>query len=196
MGGFSGWFGGCQNQDFQDGRIFRMGRSKHLRPFGYAQGRPARRRATRLVNFACSICSICSICTVPKLEGERSGFGNSPSASALKLLYACSICPVSALTAPVLGRFAEKPDARVLSDAWSKRSSALGIVRDRIGLRLLAREVMSIIVSGHSCSCQGVRGCQGLFIVHEPRIVIPSRPFPPFLLSTAERSRRAALSRR
>ena len=60
-----------------------MGRSKHLRPFGYAQGRPARRRATRLVNFACSICSFC---TVPKLEGERSGFGNSPSESALKLL--------------------------------------------------------------------------------------------------------------
>ena len=43
-----------------------------------------------------------------KLEGERSSFGNSPSASALKLHYACSICPV-------LGRFAEKPDAPVSS---------------------------------------------------------------------------------
>ena len=91
-----------------------------------------------------------------KLEGERSSFGNSPSASALKLLYACSICPRFCSNCPVLGRFTEKPDARVLSDAWSKRSSALGIVRDRIGLRLLAREVMSIMVSGHSCSCQGL----------------------------------------
>ena len=46
--------------------------------------------------------------------------------------------------------------AAVLADACSKRSSALGRVRDRVGLYLLIRELMSEIVSGHSCSRQGV----------------------------------------
>ena len=47
-------------------------------------------------------------------------------------------------------------NARVLADACSRRSSALGLVRAWVGMRLSIREIMSVMVATHDCSCQGV----------------------------------------